>query len=385
MIAHRLLIVEDERLVAEELRERLQRLGFTIVGVDSTAEEAITHVEYFRPSLVLMDIRLQGSQDGITAANVIRQRFGIPVVYLTAYSDPATVERAKVTAPYGYLLKPFHEREILVTIEMAIFKHSLEKQLREAERRQHEMWLAGQVQKKCFPPVPLLDGCQIGVVSYPASEASGDYVDVIPMAEGYLGLVIGDVSGHGMAAALLMAESRAYLHALLQVFRQPGRRLADQVGPTLSLLNRHFHDSAPADYFMTLGYARLHLGTRLLEFVGAGHPPGYVLDATGQVKVQLDSRGPPLGVAEGLDFTPNAGVMLAPGDLVLLFTDGLYEARDPQDAVFGHTRVLEVVRASSQQSAQQIGENLYQAARAFARAKPLADDVSVLILKLEKP
>ena len=112
MIAHRLLIVEDERLVAEELRERLQRLGFTIVAVDSTAEKAITHAENFRPSLVLMDIRLQGSQDGIAAADVIRQRFDIPVVYLTAYSDPVTVERAKVTAPYGYLLKPFHEREI---------------------------------------------------------------------------------------------------------------------------------------------------------------------------------------------------------------------------------------------------------------------------------
>src|SRR5262245_61749734 len=110
MSAHRILIVEDERLIAEDLRDRLERQGTTVVGVAASAAAAIRAAGELVPDLVLMDIRLEGERDGIEAAAAISSNFNIPVVYLSAHSDDATIERAKATAPYGFLLKPFHER-----------------------------------------------------------------------------------------------------------------------------------------------------------------------------------------------------------------------------------------------------------------------------------
>jgi two-component system cell cycle sensor histidine kinase/response regulator CckA len=131
----RVLVVEDEALIAEELRERLTGLGATVVGAVDTAEVAVETAIRMRPDIVLMDIRLGGNGDGITAANDIRQAIGAPVVFLTAHSDRATLERAKGSEPFGYLLKPFDERELLVTLEMASHRYAIERQLRESERR----------------------------------------------------------------------------------------------------------------------------------------------------------------------------------------------------------------------------------------------------------
>lgn len=127
----RILIVEDEALIAEELQERLARLGFQTAAIVDTAAKAIDAVERTRPGLVLMDIRIKGPTDGIETAQFIRAHYKLPVIFLTAHSDSATLRRAKLTAPFGYVLKPFQERELLVAIEMATTMHSLERHLSE--------------------------------------------------------------------------------------------------------------------------------------------------------------------------------------------------------------------------------------------------------------
>jgi DNA-binding response OmpR family regulator len=126
----RALIVEDETLIAEELKERLERFGFSVIAVVDTAEEGIRIATMECPDLVLMDVRLRGEKDGVQAAAEIRQRVDVPIIYLTAYSDRATLDRAKHTEPYGYVLKPFHERELQVTIELAMHRFALEKKAR---------------------------------------------------------------------------------------------------------------------------------------------------------------------------------------------------------------------------------------------------------------
>ncbi len=131
----RILVVEDEAIIAEEIQERLTRLNFNVVGVEDTGRKAIDAVDRTRPDLVLMDIRLKGSLDGIDTAAEIRRRCDVPIVYLTAHSDPTTLARARETAPLGYLLKPIHERELEVTVELAIFRHNMERRLRESELR----------------------------------------------------------------------------------------------------------------------------------------------------------------------------------------------------------------------------------------------------------
>ena len=129
----RVLVVEDEALIAEEIQDRLMRLEYRVIGIRDAAKEAIQAAEELHPDLVLMDIRLKGKMDGIEAATHIYQKLEIPVVYLTAYSDEATLERAKATAPFGYVLKPFQERDLLVAIEMASHRHKLVQRLKASE------------------------------------------------------------------------------------------------------------------------------------------------------------------------------------------------------------------------------------------------------------
>ncbi len=132
-----ILIVEDEAVIALDIRATLTHLGYAVPAAVASGRDAVATVAQVRPQLVLMDIHLRGEMDGVEAAREIRERFDVPVIYLTAYADPATLQRARVTEPFGYLLKPFEERELHVVIEMALHRHELQRRLRESER-----WLA---------------------------------------------------------------------------------------------------------------------------------------------------------------------------------------------------------------------------------------------------
>ncbi len=130
----RVLVVEDESVVSKDIQESLKGLGYTVCGTASAGEEAIRKAESLQPDLVLMDIVLKGDIDGVEAAETIRSRLHVPVIYLTAYSDEHTLNRAKVTEPSGYILKPFDERELHTTIEVAMYRHTMQKKLKESER-----------------------------------------------------------------------------------------------------------------------------------------------------------------------------------------------------------------------------------------------------------
>jgi PAS domain S-box-containing protein len=131
----RILIVEDERIVAMDIRMRLEGIGYFVTAIASSGKEAIKRAEELRPDLALMDIVLKGKMDGIEAAGEISTRFDIPVVFLSAYADEETLLRAKVSGPFGYIVKPFDDRQLQVNIEMAINKHASDKALRESEER----------------------------------------------------------------------------------------------------------------------------------------------------------------------------------------------------------------------------------------------------------
>jgi len=133
----RILIVEDEGIEALDIQQRLSCLGYTVTDIAVTGEEAVRKAVATCPDLVLMDIMLHGEIDGVTAAEQIHARFDIPVIYLTAYADDDTLQRAKITEPYGYIVKPFHERELRITIDIALYKHRMERKLRESQQ-----WLA---------------------------------------------------------------------------------------------------------------------------------------------------------------------------------------------------------------------------------------------------
>lgn len=118
-----ILIVEDESIVAKDIQQSLKKLGYEVLGVCSTGEDAVAKAEETKPSLVLMDIMLKGEMNGIEAADSIRQKLGIPIIFLTAYADGSTLSKAKVTEPYGYIIKPFKDIDLQTNIEIALYKH----------------------------------------------------------------------------------------------------------------------------------------------------------------------------------------------------------------------------------------------------------------------
>lgn len=129
----RILIVEDERVVAKDIEIRLQRMGYAVSAVVSSGKEALKQAEAQHPDLVLMDIRLRGEMDGIAAATHIRKRFNIPVIFLTAFGDKDTLNKAKISEPFGYLTKPFVESGLRAAIEIALYNATRKKSAKEPD------------------------------------------------------------------------------------------------------------------------------------------------------------------------------------------------------------------------------------------------------------
>ena len=160
----RILIVEDEGLIARDIENMVKNAGYEVCGVVQTGEEAIERAEACHPDLILMDIILHGNIDGIKAAEIIRERCGLPVIYLTAHTDETTLQRAKLTEPLGYTLKPVEQKELTTVIEMALYKYKMEIKLREREQ-----WLG-----------TILQSIGEGVV---ATDRAGNITFMNPVAE----------------------------------------------------------------------------------------------------------------------------------------------------------------------------------------------------------
>lgn len=139
MAKSKILIVEDESIVAKDIQNSLKKLGYLVPTIVSSGEKAIEEIEENRPELILMDIMLKGQMTGIESANIIRDRFQIPVIFLTAYADDNTISQAKIAEPYGYIIKPFKEKELQTTIEMALYKHDKDMNLRKERDLYHSI------------------------------------------------------------------------------------------------------------------------------------------------------------------------------------------------------------------------------------------------------
>ena len=172
----RVFIVEDERIVAEDIRMTLESNGYTVAGIAASRDEAIAGIQRTSPDLVLMDIVLKGQGDGVEAARLVRELYDIPVVYLTAHADQATLRRAKITEPFGYILKPFEDRDLFSGVEIALYRHRVEKRIEDSER-----WLAtilasitdGVIAADALGVVKLVNAAAERIAGWTQSEAAG--------------------------------------------------------------------------------------------------------------------------------------------------------------------------------------------------------------------
>lgn len=245
------------------------------------------------------------------------------------------------------------------------------------ERNQVELDAAHAIQQRLYPrDAPQTPGFDIAGGAYPAESLCGDYFDYFPMDGGYLGMTVADVCGHGIGPSILMAQARAYL-------RTHARSHAD-VGEVLRLLNETLTVEGSQQEFVTQILLRLDPDARTLVFANAGHPSGFLLDRDGEVREELRSCGVPLGIFSDSLYPPSRAIRLEPGEIIVLFTDGITESSGPDDLEFGSKRVVDVIRRHRLDPARHILEALYQAASSFRFDGPQLDDMTAIICKVER-
>jgi sigma-B regulation protein RsbU (phosphoserine phosphatase) len=240
------------------------------------------------------------------------------------------------------------------------------------ERLERELQLAMEIQQRFQPTAPpVVPGYELQGISFPCYEIGGDYYDFIQREDGRLVIALGDVSGKGTAAALLMSSLHAAIHA------QTGSH--DTLVKTISAVNRYLADNIPPNRFVTLFYAELDPESGALSFLNAGHNPPLIIHAAGTVE-QLASGGLPLGIKADADYREGR-TNLQMGDVLVIYSDGVTEAASPSGEEFGPTRLYEVVSRNVDASAAGIRDRIESALTKFSQGTQAADDITLVIVK----
>ncbi|MBM4248146.1 MAG: PAS domain S-box protein [Euryarchaeota archaeon] len=232
MAGARILVVEDEAIVARDIGSRVVALGYQVAGVAHTAADAVARAGELRPDLVLMDIRLGGRTDGIEAACAIRERFDVPSVFLTAYADDETLRRARATEPFGYLVKPFQDRELHATIEMALYRHRAERALRASELRLRTL-------VQLAPDAIVMTDVSGGVVLWNrAAEAMFGFSEREVAGRPLSALLDAEGAGRGAAVAAELARKGGLRNLEIQVAGRSGEPVPVEMSASVLLDQR---------------------------------------------------------------------------------------------------------------------------------------------------
>lgn len=240
------------------------------------------------------------------------------------------------------------------------------------ERMERELELATEIQQRFQPSAPpKLEGYEFQGISFSCYEIGGDYYDFIPLSENKMLIALGDVSGKGTAAALLMSSLHAAIHG--QVSAQ--RSLAE----TVSSVNRYLADNTPANRFVTLFITELDPRSGTLRYINAGHNPPLIGRADGTIE-QLSSGGFPLGILPAAEFEVGE-TQLHPGESLIVYSDGVSEANNSQEEEFGMERLTDVIRRNLSASAAGMRDKVESALSAFTQTAPANDDITLVIVK----
>jgi sigma-B regulation protein RsbU (phosphoserine phosphatase) len=372
----KILLVEDD---ADDVWILRNLLGdrwdgpFDLIQVESL-QTALAHCRRTPIDVMLLDLSLPDSQGLETFLTAYANVGEVPIVVLTGLDDERTAIKAVQTGAQDYLVKGRVDDNLLVrSVRYAIERNRRDQAERALRATSEEFRIAQQIQRRLFPSVPpSVAGFEIAGAVFPAKATSGDYFDFIPMIGGAVGIVIGDVSSHGMGPALVMAETRACLRALAEVH--------SDVGEILTRANRHLSREAEELHFVTLTLAKFQPGVHQVTVASAGQR-GYVLDTDGECRI-LDSTSPPLGISGDMTVPADPPVALAPGQVIVFFTDGVVETESHGRARYGVPRALRLVASERHRPAKEIIEALYQSVCDFRGSRPQMDDITVVAIKV---
>jgi PAS domain S-box-containing protein len=246
-------------------------------------------------------------------------------------------------------------------------------QEKEKQEQEFQFRIAREVQQRFYNITPQISGLDIAAVARPAVDVGGDYFDVVTLDDDDIALIVGDVSGHGIGSALIMAEVRAYLRAFTRFEYDPGR--------ILTLLNNELCADLDKLHFVTLVLVRINVKKRVLDYASAGHEPGYIFRNDGHFCSELTSNGVPLGFIDDYQFKTSQTTLVQPNTTLVLLTDGIVETLGDNQQQFGESRALEVIRQSLHLPSLQMIEKLFDSVQQFSRTSLQEDDLTSLVCK----
>lgn len=358
---------EDLRVAVARLRDRVGEVGEIRVS-RNVLDEVVMRGKSVLTSDAQHDPRFAS---GTVVLQGIRSVLAVPLgvadkVFGIIYADSPIAE-GRFTEDHLKLLTTLAS-VAAIRVENA---RLLEAQLQQ-ERLERELQLAMEIQQRFQPTAPpTVSGYELQGISFPCYEIGGDYYDFIERDDGRLVIALGDVSGKGTAAALLMSSLHAAVHA------QAGSH--ETLVETISAVNRYLADNIPPNRFVTLFYAELDPASGALSFLNAGHNPPLIVHAAGTVE-QLASGGLPLGIRRDAEYREGR-TQLQPGDILVIYSDGVTEAASPSGEEFGPTRLYEVVSRNIDASAAGVRDRIESALTKFSQGTQAADDITLVIVK----
>jgi len=358
---------DDLRVVVARLRDRRGEVGEIRIS-RSVIDEVVTHGKSVLTSDAQADPRFAG---GTVVLQGVRSVLAVPLgvsdkVFGIIYAD-SPIADGRFTEDHLKVLTTLAS-VAAIRVENA----TLVEERMERERLEHELQVASEIQQRFQPAsAPQVPGYELQGISFPCYEIGGDYYDFIERDDGKLLIALGDVSGKGTAAALLMSSLHAAIHAQSSSH--------STITETISAVNRYLADNIPANRFVTLFYAELDPRTGALSFLNAGHNPPMIVHAGGTME-QLAAGGLPLGIMPNAEFREGR-TMLHPGDVLVIYSDGVSEAINPNNEEFGPTRLYEVVARNLDASAAGIRDRIESALTKFCQGTPAADDITLVICK----
>ena len=364
---YKILVCDDQVDVIEALRLLLKGQGWQAVTADSPrALLEAARTDSF--DLILTDLNYTrdttSGQEGMDLlASLEEQGNTVPVIVMTAWGNVDLAVEAMRRGACDFVQKPWDNNRLLATIR---------KQAEPGRQRKSELEIAANVQQKLFPrKLHRLSSLDYAGHCVPAREVGGDYYDFLEISDRKIGFVLGDVSGKGVPAALLMANLQA-------CFRSQQPVSLENPAQVLRAVNRHFFESTTADRYATLVFAAYDDATRTVRYVNCAHCPPLLLRASGELE-KLGSTATMLGAFSRWDCV-EAETVLRPGDTLLLYSDGVTEAGADSGDDFGEERLIHALRVNQRQPAQPMVEAIVHDVQEFS-GSARSDDVTVVALR----
>lgn len=333
----KVLVVEDHPM-SRKMLEAMLRKNYDVISA-SSGQEAIDFARAEKPDLVLLDIEMPG-MDGFQTLEKLKGNvisLAVPVIFLTAREDSESRETGLEAGAVDYLTKPYDRQELSIKVKNHLALYEARKEIETKNRiMAREIEMASQLQNSILPQTfPASQKVDFSVLYKPVSHAGGDFYDVIELPDRCIGFAQVDVSGHGVASAMIGAMFKMAFQSFARDTHSPAQ--------LLGRINDEMFRVLPDSDFLTVFYGIIDPQSLEFVFCNAGHPRPFLYRPGTGVMEELSNGGPLVGAFPAMDFD-DAKVQLAPGDKILVFTDGVTETGPPKDLsnLYGEARLQEV-------------------------------------------